>query len=330
MVEQQTSEGAQAGGGDDERPDGPRAFAEAAAAVGELDHSDHQRRHCEKTEGGIGEAEGDGQGEAHGGREQNQLESSEGMVFRTFLLSEPASAEGQQHRNHQYAGGIEPRGGPHQHGQHSRRNGGVHIAPHQPQQSHHDDEGQRKADFEAGGQQQVEGQPDGGRGRQVEGDLPPSHVPHRLGHQPESDAQRRRLGEDDLALSRNIRHNHHQREEQRDREIPFYGRGGHQGVLFFLCGLLQRFQCAAELVGAGGGLASAADAVEFWDDIVDFLSDDQPADALEVSVASAIKEDLLNDALVIDGHIDELRAGALGFVEGVGHRIFVFFLGEKS
>ena len=101
-------------------------------------------------------------------------------------------------------------------------------------------------------------------------------------------------------------------------------------MLFFLCGLLQRFQCAAELIGAGGRLASAADAVEFWDDVVDFLSDDQPADALEVPVASAIKEDLLNDALVIDGHIDELRAGALGFVEGVGHRIFVFFLGEKS
>lgn len=332
MVEQQTSEGAQAGGSDDERPDGPRAFAEAAATVGELDHSDHQRRHCEKTEGGIGEAEGDGQGKAHGGREQNQLESSEGMVFRTFLLSEPAPTEGQHHRNHQHAGGIEPRGSPHQHGQHSRRDGGIHIAPHQAQQSYHDDEGQRKADLEAGGKPQIEGQSDGGRSRQVEGDLPSAYVPHRLGHQPESDAQRRRLGEDDLALSRSIRHSHHQGEEQRDREIPFYGRGEHQGVLFFLCGLLQRFQCAAELVGAGGGLPSAADAVEFLDDVVDFLSSNKAADALEVSVASAIKEDLLDDALVIDGHIDELRAGALGFVEGVGHNgvfcvclQFVFF-----
>ena len=91
-------------------------------------------------------------------------------------------------------------------------------------------------------------------------------------------------------------------------------------MLFFLCGLLQRFQCAAELVGAGGGLAAAADAVEFGDDVVDFLAGDQAADALEVSIASAIKEDLLNNALVIDRHIDELRAGALGFVEGVGHR----------
>ena len=44
------------------------------------------------------------------------------------------------------------------------------------------------------------------------------------------------------------------------------------------------------------------------------------ADPLPDSVASAIKEDLLNNALVIDGHIDKLRAGALGFVEGVGHR----------
>ena len=40
---------------------------------------------------------------------------------------------------------------------------------------------------------------------------------------------------------------------------------------------------------------------------------------MEVPVASAIKGDLLDDAVVINGHIDELRAGALGFVEEVGH-----------
>ena len=106
-----------------------------------------------------------------------------------------------------------------------------------------------------------------------------------------------------------------ERREKEGEEDTQYGHGG----LF-----VQRFQCAAELVGAGGGLATAADAVEFLDDVVDFLSDDQPADALKVSVASAIKEDLLNDALVIDGHIDELRAGALGFVEGVFHNISFF------
>ena len=43
------------------------------------------------------------------------------------------------------------------------------------------------------------------------------------------------------------------------------------------------------------------------------------AELLPVSVASAIKEDLPDDALVIDGHIDELRAGRLGFGGGVGH-----------
>ena len=43
---------------------------------------------------------------------------------------------------------------------------------------------------------------------------------------------------------------------------------GHDGLFF------EGFQRAAELVGAGGGFASAADAVEFLDDIVDFLSDD--------------------------------------------------------
>lgn len=47
---------------------------------------------------------------------------------------------------------------------------------------------------------------------------------------------------------------------------------------------------------------------------------------MEISVASAHEEDLPDDALVIDGHIDELRAGALGFVEGVSYLfIFQFF-----
>ena len=102
-----------------------------------------------------------------------------------------------------------------------------------------------------------------------------------------------------------------ERREKDGEEDAEYGHGG----LFF-----EGFQCAAELVGAGGRLPSAADAVEFLDDVVDFLAGDQAADALEISVASAIKEDLLNDALVIDGYVDELRAGALGFVEGVGHK----------
>ena len=88
---------------------------------------------------------------------------------------------------------------------------------------------------------------------------------------------------------------------------------GHRGLFF------QFFQRPAELVGTGGVIASAADAVEFLDDVVNLLAGDQPADALQVAVAAAIERDLLDDAVVINRHIDKLRAGALGFVEGVGH-----------
>ena len=92
----------------------------------------------------------------------------------------------------------------------------------------------------------------------------------------------------------------------------------------------QLFQCAAELVGTGGGLAAAADAVEFWDDVVDFLACYQAADALQVAVAAAIEGDLLNDAVVIDGNVNKLRAGALGFVEGVFHIRSFFSVATSS
>ena len=51
---------------------------------------------------------------------------------------------------------------------------------------------------------------------------------------------------------------------------------------------------------------------------------------MEVSVASAIEGYLLDDAVVIDGHIDELRAGALGFVEGVFHIRSFFSVATSS
>ena len=79
------------------------------------------------------------------------------------------------------------------------------------------------------------------------------------------------------------------------------------------------FQCPTELVGTGGELIAAADAVEFLDHVVNLLAGHQAADALEVAVAAAQKEYLLDDAVVINGHINQLRAGALGFVEGVFH-----------
>lgn len=73
------------------------------------------------------------------------------------------------------------------------------------------------------------------------------------------------------------------------------------------------------MVRAGGGFIAAANAVKFVDDVVDFLAGYEAADSLEVAVAAAPKEDLLDHAIIINGHVDKLRAGAMGFVLEVGH-----------
>lgn len=96
-----------------------------------------------------------------------------------------------------------------------------------------------------------------------------------------------------------------QRREKDGEEDAEYGHGG----LFF-----EGFQCAAELVGAGGRFATAADAIQFANDIIDFLTCHQTTDSLQVTVATAIKGDLLDDTVVIDRNVDELGTGALGFV----------------
>ena len=85
-------------------------------------------------------------------------------------------------------------------------------------------------------------------------------------------------------------------------EIP----KGDRGVGLFLCqgSLLQLFEGAAQLVGAGGAFAAAADAVDAGDDIVDFLATDQLADALQVAVASAKEEDLLDDVVLVGRYVD--------------------------
>lgn len=75
--------------------------------------------------------------------------------------------------------------------------------------------------------------------------------------------------------------------------------------------VLQLLQCAAELVGARGRLAAAADAVEFADDIVNLLADDEAANTLQVAVASAQEENLLDDVVVVRRRVNEHRAGAL-------------------
>ena len=68
------------------------------------------------------------------------------------------------------------------------------------------------------------------------------------------------------------------------------------------------------MVGAGGGLDAAADAVQFVDDVVDVLSAHQLADALEVAVASAEEENLLDDVVLVGSHVDQFRACAVGLV----------------
>ena len=85
--------------------------------------------------------------------------------------------------------------------------------------------------------------------------------------------------------------------------------------------IFEGFQCPTELVGARCRFIAAADAIQFANDIIDFLTCHQTTDPLQVAVATAKKGDLLDDAVVINRHVDELRAGALGFVEEVGHDI---------
>ena len=70
----------------------------------------------------------------------------------------------------------------------------------------------------------------------------------------------------------------------------------------------------AELVGAGGGFVTAADAAQFGDYVVDSLAGDETADTLQITVAAAEERDLLDDVVIVDRHVDEQRAGALSWV----------------
>jgi hypothetical protein len=63
---------------------------------------------------------------------------------------------------------------------------------------------------------------------------------------------------------------------------------------------------AAKLVRTGGILDTTADAVEFLDDIVDVLAANKLADTLQVTVAPAQEEYLLDDIVFIGSHINEL------------------------
>ena len=68
---------------------------------------------------------------------------------------------------------------------------------------------------------------------------------------------------------------------------------------------LQFLQCLAQLVGARSDFVTAAYSFEFVYHVVDFLSGDEAADALEVSVAAAEEGHVLDDVVVVGGDVDE-------------------------
>jgi len=73
-------------------------------------------------------------------------------------------------------------------------------------------------------------------------------------------------------------------------------------------------QGPAELVWAGGVLGTAAHAVKPLDDVVNLLSAHQLTDALQIAVAASEEENLLDDVVLVSSHVDQFRAGAVGFV----------------
>ena len=87
--------------------------------------------------------------------------------------------------------------------------------------------------------------------------------------------------------------------------------------------ILQQFQCAAKLVGTGSALGSASDAIELSNHIVDVLAAHQLGDALQVAVATAKEKHLLDDVVVVAGHINQLRACACSFILYVLHNVVI-------
>ena len=82
----------------------------------------------------------------------------------------------------------------------------------------------------------------------------------------------------------------------------------------FACLLLQLFQRATKLVGTRSALRSASDTVQFTYDVVHVLTLHQLADPLQVAVASTQEGYLLDDVVLVHGHINHLRASAVRLV----------------
>jgi hypothetical protein len=84
-------------------------------------------------------------------------------------------------------------------------------------------------------------------------------------------------------------------------------------TLFQRC-FLEFLESAAELVWTGSPFGATADAIELMNHIVDALAPDQLADTLQVTIASSEEKDLLDNIVLISGHVDQLRACALRLV----------------
>ena len=79
---------------------------------------------------------------------------------------------------------------------------------------------------------------------------------------------------------------------------------------FCVLGIFCFFQSFCKLIGAGGGLHAALDALYTGDDIVDIHAFHQGSDALQVAVAAAKELDVAN-LVVFDFKADELGADSL-------------------
>ena len=81
---------------------------------------------------------------------------------------------------------------------------------------------------------------------------------------------------------------------------------------------------AAQLVGTRGVFPAAADAFQAGQDFLDFHALDKASDALQVAVATAEEDDVVQTA-VDDVEVDELAAGLFSLI-GVVHGGYFFEL----
>lgn len=68
---------------------------------------------------------------------------------------------------------------------------------------------------------------------------------------------------------------------------------------------LQLLESSTELIGTRGAAHTTVDAIEFADNVVDMLTDDQLADALQIAIASTHKEYLLDDIVLVGSDVNQ-------------------------